>query len=1012
MKTVLTAFLCLILLTFLSGLFSATSVGAVDCSQNCGSGTGFCGCSTQPLVTCSDNECTQNCVTSCPTTNNCGTQPDPNAYCGQFGASCQPSTSTRQFFATKVTCNTSTGNCESTCPYFSCTVDTAAPTGSTTGTATAKATGTALDGYDRIDWSVNDQNGGTTTPSNGNGSVSLINLASNTNYTVKAVYWTSTDQLTQRPAVSCSGSPTFLTYPAAIPISTMSASCPPPGTTGTLSWTSGTGAAFDNLRIDNQANGWSGNCSSLNSGDLCFNPGSPGNFSSIAGATYGWWVDSCNSSGGCTSQTGPNFICTAPVVKPTVTCSPQTSTINSGQTVTWTATPSGGSSTYTSYTWSNDAAGLGTNCSGTSCIVSKSFTNTGTTDITKTATVTVTDNAGQTSNPNSCTVTVKPAPTPTVTLAANPTSGVTPVSPTLTWVIGNTPVSCTTTNSGTATMTGTWSGDLSSSDRTNGTHTRSTITLTNSSTSNQTRTFNISCTNPGGTNSDSVIVTVQSAGSIALNTAPACSGTASQIGLSWNTITGGSPYSVFRNSASYITGLTAGAYTDTGVTPSTQYSYYIDPTAGNNSNTVTRTAPVCVAPTVTPHACISSPIGAGDNSITIGWNTTDNPGVNWVDISPNSSFSTYYHKLVSGTSTTGPGGFNNASDGTALTMSSGTPYFIRTYNSTSLQHSPAYDNYTIPACAPPGTAPDLIVDSLSPVSANVNDPVTFSGRVVNKGNASAGASSARLRYASFAGGALDTTANQPTGTLNPNGPAAAASIQTVTWTWTASGVGNHTFEICANTPASTSFTESNPNNNCTFETITVHPAGTPFAPTVSATPSCIDATHSGSDVTIGYGSRTPPVAWVDISSASNFNSYYHKDVTSTTSTTAPNGFYLNPSNPPQELTLDPAPAAYYVRVSDNFQNSGAVKFSIPSCPSFCIPEADSTFCIRLGKTCGPVTEPDNCSTTRTVVSCGSCTNPETCGGSGFPGVCGEPRRSGPKPWIQIRGDVHSNTGIK
>ncbi len=53
----------------------------------------------------------------------------------------------------------------------------------------------------------------------------------------------------------------------------------------------------------------------------------------------------------------------------------------------------------------------------------------------------------------------------------------------------------------------------------------------------------------------------------------------------------------------------------------------------------------------------------------------------------------------------------------------------------------------------------------------------------------------------------------------------------------------------------------------------------------------------------------------------------------------------------------------------------------------CVPESDATFCSRLSKNCGSVTDADNCGTMRTVASCGGCTAPEACGGSGQPNVC-------------------------
>ncbi len=256
-----------------------------------------------------------------------------------------------------------------------------------------------------------------------------------------------------------------------------------------------------------------------------------------------------------------------------------------------------------------------------------------------------------------------------------------------------------------------------------------TINMSTSSTaSTGTATVTLTGTAPSGVSSPATVthsktfaLTVVAAGTIALNAAPACSGTTSQIGLSWNTITGSSPYEIFRNGFLYYDiNLTSSfsSFTDT-VTPSSSYSYYIHPKTGSDSNIAAQTAFVCVTPTVSPHACISSPIGTADSSITINWNSANNPGVNWVDISPYLSFSPYYHKAVSGTSTTGPDGFNEYAGAGALTMSSGTPYFIRTWNSTSAQHSPPYSNYTIPACASvtptptPTPAPTAIPSSSS-----------------------------------------------------------------------------------------------------------------------------------------------------------------------------------------------------------------------------------------------------------------------------------------------------------
>ena len=53
----------------------------------------------------------------------------------------------------------------------------------------------------------------------------------------------------------------------------------------------------------------------------------------------------------------------------------------------------------------------------------------------------------------------------------------------------------------------------------------------------------------------------------------------------------------------------------------------------------------------------------------------------------------------------------------------------------------------------------------------------------------------------------------------------------------------------------------------------------------------------------------------------------------------------------------------------------------------CTPESNATFCARLGRNCGAVTDADNCGTVRTVASCGACAGAEICGGDGTANVC-------------------------
>ncbi len=107
-------------------------------------------------------------------------------------------------------------------------------------------------------------------------------------------------------------------YTVSVPLpaapSSISGSCPSPGTSATVSWTPVSGATFYDFRADNQTSGWDGSCNpAKGAGDYCID-----NFSSTSatGATlpgnYSVWVHACNDSG-CSSAAATSFTCTAPV---------------------------------------------------------------------------------------------------------------------------------------------------------------------------------------------------------------------------------------------------------------------------------------------------------------------------------------------------------------------------------------------------------------------------------------------------------------------------------------------------------------------------------------------------------------------------------------------------------------------------------------------------------------------------------------------------------------------------
>ncbi len=95
------------------------------------------------------------------------------------------------------------------------------------------------------------------------------------------------------------------------PSTGLSASCSSSGTSATLSWNAVSGATYYPLRVDNTADGWDGSCSSAG-GDFCKDVYATSySFTSIPGATYKWWLHSCNANS-CNWTTvflGSNFTC-------------------------------------------------------------------------------------------------------------------------------------------------------------------------------------------------------------------------------------------------------------------------------------------------------------------------------------------------------------------------------------------------------------------------------------------------------------------------------------------------------------------------------------------------------------------------------------------------------------------------------------------------------------------------------------------------------------------------------
>lgn len=120
--------------------------------------------------------------------------------------------------------------------------------------------------------------------------------------------------------------------------------------------------------------------------------------------------------------------------------------------------------------------------------------------------------------------------------------------------------------------------------------------------------------------------------------------------------------------------------------------------------------------------------------------------------------------------------------------------------------------------------------------------------------------------------------------------------------------------------------------NCNSTTYTTNTAQSPTSGTPPATPTitpaaCITGNYNGSGITISWANSNPAVTYVDISTVSNFASWYNKPV-SGTSTNA-SGFTGMPgtSVAGQSLVFQPN-TTYYVRVWNGALISGVAQFNI------------------------------------------------------------------------------------
>lgn len=315
-----------------------------------------------------------------------------------------------------------------------------------------------------------------------------------------------------------------------------------------ISWTPVTGATYYSLRVDNTANGWADNPCNY-PGDLCKDTTATSySGSGPVGANYSVWVHARNASGAWSAPVGSSFSCTSNY-SITAIQNPNGNVTPSGVTTV----PSGNSKSY-SISANNgykigsvlvDGVSVGSGASYT-------FTNV------------------QSDHTISATF-VHDAPV--VTLNANPTSGtVNSVNPTLTWSATNNPTSCT--------ASGDWTGSKSSS----GTQAQGVLT------SVRAYTYTLTCTNDGGSGSDTATVQVTSPTSYTVSVCPSHpNGTITPSGTSTVAAGGTSgPYTIKANPGYSYQSLTINGANHAAVSPYTFSNVNVNSTicAGFTSNTL------------------------------------------------------------------------------------------------------------------------------------------------------------------------------------------------------------------------------------------------------------------------------------------------------------------------------------------------------------------------------------------------------------------------------------------
>ena len=264
------------------------------------------------------------------------------------------------------------------------------------------------------------------------------------------------------------------------------------------------------------------------------------------------------------------------------TCSPPSTTAETGQNVTFTGSSGGGGP----YDWSG--GGAPASAQNTSSFTTKWL-------VPGTYTVTVTSDANNKSN--TCTATVTGPQNVTVDLDANGSDG--PI--TINYNTGATLGWTTTGNPATCTASGGWSGSKSTSGGSEGT---GNLTLSKS--------YTLSCSNATSSDSDSVTVNVtpQNSCTVDLTVSPTTVSSGGSATLSWNTTNAAS--CTASGSWSGSKSVPAGSQSTGPLTTSQGYALNCASAAGNPCSD---TANVTVSGLLTPNADIAA------NPTTIPYNT-------------------------------------------------------------------------------------------------------------------------------------------------------------------------------------------------------------------------------------------------------------------------------------------------------------------------------------------------------------------------------------------------------